>query len=102
MPESRSNPLPDNGSLKGRFVATNTIVGIKALPRDLTHVAWQRKNRITLLLEVRISVRFSGNYKRPCFREFKSGRDQSEILHRDSSDRRHSEGVQCVSCYNQM
>jgi hypothetical protein len=36
-------------------------------------------------------IRFSGNYKKPCIREFKSGRDQSEFLHRDLSDRHRSE-----------
>jgi hypothetical protein len=60
MPESRNNPLLDNGSLKHLFAATDTLVEIKELLQD-----WHmfRNNgqtpNIDELFEVVISTRFA-------------------------------------------
>jgi hypothetical protein len=67
----RNSPLLDNGSLKARFVATNTLVEFKALPRDwhtFRSNGW--KQIITdVQFKVVVSLWFAPNDKREFIRE---------------------------------
>jgi hypothetical protein len=67
----RNSPLLVNGSLKARFIATNTLVEINALPRDWHTFRSNGWNIITdEEFEVVVSLRCTPSYKREFSREF--------------------------------